>query len=139
MKPHEYDLGGVTLVKFVHMLRAVAASGNNDWKPEKSKNPRSPHTVYRLTGEIAGIKLYLVEEFDKLSLRGDGWMVTLTCDVHRYKVDSYMLPAAAGTKHSENSKSLTYPASIKDVEIKSANAFRHDMTILLMFEHLWES
>lgn len=135
MIPHDYDLGGITLVKFVHMLRAVAASGKNNWKPEKPVM----HTPHRLVGEIANIRLHLVEDINKLSLRGDGWMVTLTCDVGRYKADSYMLPAAAGTKHSENSKSLTYPGTITNVEIKSANAFRHDMTILLLFEHLWES
>lgn len=135
MKPHDYDLGGVTLVKFVHMLRAVAASGNNDWKPEKGKD----RIRHRLVGEIAGIKLDLVEDLDRLSLRGDGWMVTLVCDVDRHKIDSYMIPAVAGTKFNESSKSRTYPGTVKDVEIKSENAFRHDMSILLLFENQWVS
>lgn len=130
------DVAGTTLEKVAKLMVAVAAAGNNGWIHSKARNKRF---VYYLNGTIANMKLTLVEDMSLLSLRGDGWLISLICDNASYRYDAFKLPAPAGARPTPDSKADVFNASIQDVQIKSANAFRHDMTILLMFEHLWES
>lgn len=127
----DYEIGGVTLEKLARLMRAVAASGNNVWVREGSSK-------YRITTEVAGIVLHLVEELSIISLRGDGWMISLTCDLPYGTEERFCLPSTSGREEkSRNWTAITASVSIGDVKIKSANAFKHDMAILLMFESEW--
>ena len=130
------DVAGVTLEKVANLMVAVAAAGNNGWIHSKARTKRF---VYYLNGTVANMKMTLVEDKSSLSLRGDGWLISLICDNASYRYDSFKLPAPAGARPTTSSKADVFSASIHDVHIKSANAFKHDMTILLMFESEWES
>ncbi len=133
----ETDIYGVTLDAIARLMRQVAVVSDNNWIEERYREHGKNHSRWRITDEIGGMKLHLVEDLKDLSLRGDGWMVTFSCDVASSRSAFVRLPAPAG-RQLGSSPAFVYSAWVKSVEIKSANAFRHDMTILRLFEDQWE-
>lgn len=128
---HDHDVCGAPLIKIARLMCAVAAAADNKWKPNKDG------ITYRLVGTVCGHRLRVVEKTTTMELRGDGWMISLATNYTTIPRDLFRLPSASGSRHQPDSQSDTFPARIDSVEIKSANAFRHDMTILLMFESEW--
>ena len=128
---HDHEVCGVALIKIARLMCAVAASADNQWKLNKDG------ITYRLVGTVCGHRLHIVEKTMTMELRGDGWMISLATNYTSIQKDMFRLPSASGSRHQPDSRSDTFPARIDSVEIKSANAFRHDMTILLMFESEW--
>ena len=126
---HEHNVAGTSLLKIARLLIAVAAAGDNRWEVHQNKG-------YKLSGEVAGIKLHLVEKGSILSLRGGDWMVDILCEPGHG--DRFPIPASHGKKYPGANVDLYFPV-IHGVRIKSADTFRHDMTILLLFISEWES
>lgn len=132
----ETDLCGVPLGTVAKLMRGLALVSDNNWIEERYREHGKNHSRWRITDEIGGMRLHLVEDLKYLSLRGDGWMVTFSCDVASSRSAFVSLPAPAGRQLGA-SPVLVYSAWVKSVEIKSANAFRHDMSILRLFEDHW--
>ena len=132
----ETDICGVTLETVAKLMRGLAFVSDNNWIEERYREHGKNHSRWRITDEIGGMRLHLVEDLKDLSLRGDGWMVTFSCDVANSRSAFVYLPAPAGRQLGTSV--LVYAAWVKGVEIKSANAFRHDMSILRLFEDQWE-
>lgn len=137
------EVCGVPVEVIAKLCRRVCAEGNNVWKTEKVQGKTVSFRMrerFRCQADVYGKRLHLVEHGNQFSLRADGWALTFEhADSRNYRHTgtpaALMMPSGAGVQDVDGAK--CYPARYSGYEISSAGKFKHDMTILLMFESEW--